>query len=451
MAADYPELQAAASAIFVEAVRAVDPQTCIGRCLRLQGSDLLVGEDVYPLTDIDRVYLVGIGKAAASMASRVEMLLGERITDGVIITKYGHGLDLQRCRLLEAGHPVPDEQGVAAGAALLELVAKVTANDLLLCLISGGGSALCPAPAAQVSLADKQSATRLLLASGATIHEINTIRKHLSRVKGGQLCRAANGGRIVSLILSDVIGDDLDIIASGITAPDPSTFGDCLAILARYNLTTQVPQTVLSHLQSGAEGLTGETPKPGDPVFTRVRNHVIGSLNDALTAASIKAAELGFRPLILTSTLQGEAREAARVLCSLALEVHRFGRPLQPPACLLAGGETTVTLGGKGLGGRNIEFALAGARELAGTPGILLLSAGTDGTDGPTDAAGAFADGSTTERARAIGLSPEDHLAGNDSYNFFAPLGDLFITGPTRTNVMDMVLFLITDTEDSHE
>ena len=316
-------------------------------------------------------------------------------------------------------------------------------DDLIICLISGGGSALCPAPAADITLADKQLVTRLLLASGATINEINTIRKHLSRIKGGGLCRAANGASIVSLILSDVIGDNPAVIASGITAPDPSTFGDCLAILTHYDLHHKVPEVVYKHLSSGANGLVQETPKPGDPLFSRVRNHIIGSNAIALAAAATKAQELGFQPLVLTSQLQGEARETAKVLCSIALESHRFGQPVRPPACLLAGGETTVTLHGHGLGGRNMEFALAGAKELAGTSGILLLSAGTDGTDGPTDAAGAFADGCTADRAGSLGLSLAEHLIANNSYNFFRPLGDLFITGPTCTNVMDLMILLI--------
>lgn len=439
----YEKLQDTAKEIFFTAIKAVDPEECVNRSLRLSGADLLIGEDIYSLATFRRLYLVGVGKAAAAMASAVEKLLGERIDDGVIITKYGHGVALNHCRLLEAGHPVPDIRGIEATTTLLDLVATATPDDLILCLISGGGSALCPAPTTGISLADKQATTRLLLASGATIHEINTLRKHLSRIKGGRLCRAANGARVVSLILSDVIGDDLDVIASGITAPDPSTFGDCLALLTRHKLLNQVPESVLRHLSKSAEDLSAETPKPGDPAFARVSNHIIGSITDALAAAADKAEELGFHPLILSSRLQGEARQAAKVLCSIALEARRYGRPIQPPACLLVGGETTVTLHGQGLGGRNMEFALAGAVELDGTPGILLLSAGTDGTDGPTDAAGAFADGSTANRAKTLQLSLSDGLANNDSYRFFQPLGDLFITGPTRTNVMDLVIFLI--------
>ena len=437
------QLQDHAKAIFWAAIKAVDPEECVNRRLQLTGTDLFIDQDVYPLATIGKLYLVGIGKAAATMAHAVEKLLGDGIDAGIIITKYGHGMDLKHCRLLEAGHPIPDANGVEATAALLNLVSQATSDDLILFLISGGGSALCPAPAVGITLADKQAATSLLLASGATIHEINTIRKHLSRIKGGQLCRAANGARMVSLIISDVIGGDLDIIASGITAPDPSTFSDCLAILSRYQLLDKIPAAVHQHLAAGVSGLAEETPKPGDPLFAKIRNHIIGANTDALAAAAGKAEALGFRPLILSSTLQGEAREAAGVLSSIAHESRRSGQPVQPPACLLAGGETTVTLRGGGLGGRNMEFALAAAMALAGTRGILLLSAGTDGTDGPTDAAGAFADGTTAVRAEALGLSPARHLADNDSYRFFQQLGDLFITGPTRTNVMDLAIFLV--------
>ncbi len=436
-------LQEKAKTIFLTALKAVDPEECIHRWLRCTDSQLLIGKDVYPLAAIRNLYLIGIGKAAAAMAHAAETILGDRIQDGVIITKYGHGMALKKSRLFEAGHPVPDTKGVEASMALLRLAASATPDDLILCLVSGGGSALCPAPATGIDLADKQTTTRMLLASGATIHEINTVRKHLSLIKGGRLCQVAGGTRLVSLILSDVIGDDMDIIASGITAPDPSTFADCQAILRRHQLQDKIPKSVQHHLSAGVLGEREETPKPGDPVFAKVRNHITGSISSALTAAASEAKMHGFKPLILTSRLQGEAREAAKVLCSIAIETRMSGWPIPAPACLLAGGETTVTLQGLGQGGRNMEFALAAALELAGTSGIQLLSAGTDGTDGPTDAAGAFADGTSISRAKALAKSAPQHLADNDSYNFFQPLGDLFITGPTRTNVMDLVIILI--------
>jgi glycerate 2-kinase len=437
------KLKKTATEIFKAALEEVSPERCIRRNIRLSGNNLSFGKTVYDLSRIHKLYLIGAGKASAAMASVIEKILGNKIHDGIIITKYAHGTPLKRCRLLEAGHPIPDENGCRAANALLDLVGTAEPNDLLLCLISGGGSALTPAPAPGIDLAGKQETTRLLLECGATIHEINIIRKHLSRIKGGRLCRAAGGAAIVSLILSDVIEDDLDIIASGLTAPDTSTFDDCLSILSTYNLFDRIPASVRQHIQEGAEGRGEETPKPGDEIFARVSNRIIGSISDALMAAQRKAALLGFRPMILTSTLHGEAREAARVITSIACEISKFSRPISAPACLLSGGETTVTVQGRGLGGRNTEFALAAAGELSGIPGIMLLSAGTDGTDGPTDAAGAFADGSTTARAGNLGLSAVRHLADNNSYNYFKLLQDLLITGPTRTNVMDLQILLI--------
>ncbi len=437
------QLKEKATLIFNAGIKAVDPEACVNRWLQLTAGDLRVGKDVYGLNQIKKLYLIGAGKASAAMGRSAEALLGDRIDDGLVVTKYGHGVPLSRCRLIEAGHPVPDENGMRAMDALLNLIATAGPEDLILCMLSGGGSALTPAPAEGISLSDKQETTRLLLSCGAAIHEINTIRKHLSRIKGGGLCRAANGARIVSLILSDVIGNDLDIIASGITAPDSGTFADCIAILSRYNLLERVPESVSRHLTLGISGRVAETPKPGDPVFAKVRNRIVGSIADALSAAENEARRLGFRPLILTSMIRGESREVAKVLCALAEEIRWSGRPVQAPACLLSGGETTVTLKGHGLGGRNMELALAAGIELAGIPQTLLLSAGTDGSDGPTDAAGAFADGSTIARAEALSISAAAHLADNDSYRFFEPLGDLLITGPTRTNVMDLQILLV--------
>ena len=437
------KLEADAVAIFNAGLRAVDPQDCVQKQLSLVSDRLTVGETVYPLPPSQKCYVIGMGKASASMARAAEAVLGSRIDHGLVITKYGHGLDLEHCNVLEADHPVPDENGVAATQALLDLISTAGPGDLVLCLISGGGSALSPAPVGGITLADKQAATRHLLACGATIHEINTIRKHLSRIKGGQLCRHAGGATVVALILSDVIGDDLDIIASGITAPDPGTFADCRAILSRYDLWDDIPRPVRDYLAAGLSGDAPETPKADDPVFGRVANTIVGSISAALTAAEAHAHALGYTPLRLSSMIQGEAVQVAKVLCAVAREVRLSGHPLPAPACLLAGGETTVTLRGNGLGGRNMELALSAAMELAGTENILCLSAGTDGTDGPTDAAGAIADGTTAQRAASLGLKPADFLANNDSYRFFDGLGDLFITGPTRTNVMDLQILLI--------
>jgi glycerate-2-kinase len=436
-------LKQTARTLFDAGVRAVAPDVCVTKHLLISGNRLCAGDIDLDLDRIRHIYVAGAGKASAAMAEEVEKMLGPRIHDGVVVTKYGHGLPLDHCRVIEAGHPVPDENGMAGAAALLDLVSGAGPDDLVLCLISGGASALTPLPADGITLADKQETTRQLLGCGATIHEINTIRKHLSGIKGGQLCAAARGARMVSLILSDVIGDDLDIIGSGMTAPDTGHFRDCRAILERHRIWDAAPEPVRKRILTGIEGQISDTPEPGDPVFSKVTNHVVGSLSDALSGAAIEAENQGFTPVVLSSVIQGEAKEAAKVLCAVAREVRRFGRPVKPPACLLCGGETTVTIRGNGTGGRNMELALAGALALQGTSGILLLSAGTDGTDGPTDAAGAFADGNTVSRAQHLGLSAEKHLNENNAYPFFKALDDLLITGPTRTNVMDMQILLI--------
>lgn len=444
------DLKKIATDIFCAGIDAVDPERCVKQFLRYGSNELSIGGKSYPLNKINNIFLIGFGKASAAMAMPVEAMLGNRITDGLIITKYGHGVPLRRCRIMEAGHPVPDDNGARATAALMDMVGTANADDLIICMISGGGSALTPAPAPGIDLADKQETTRLLLACGADIHEINTIRKHLSTIKGGQLCKRANGAAMVSLILSDVIGDDLDIIASGATAPDTATFDDCREILSRYGLLDQVPEPVSRHLSAGCRGQVEETPKPGSAVFNNVYNHIVGSISHALTAAENEAHRQGFNPLVLSSTIQGEAREVAKVLSAVTREVRCAGKPIRPPACLLSGGETTVKLKGSGKGGRNMEFALSAGIELTNLSQVLLLSAGTDGTDGPTDAAGAFADGSTVFRANSLKLSAYHHLDNNDAYPFFQALGDLLVTGPTRTNVMDLQIVLI-DTLESQK
>jgi hydroxypyruvate reductase len=318
----------------------------------------------------------------------------------------------------------------------METVSGAGADDLVICLVSGGASALLPYPAGEVTLADKQETTRRLLECGANIHEINTVRKHISSIKGGQLAAAAWPATVLSLILSDVIGDDLDVIGSGITAPDRSTFDDALAILDRFDLLERIPGAVRRHLEAGRS----ETPKEDHPAFRRTHNLVVGSNDLALSAAAVRARELGYRPLILSSFIEGETRDVARVHAAIAKEIRASGRPLRAPACVISGGETTVTIHGKGKGGRSQEFALAAAIDIAGMPSTVLLSGGTDGTDGPTDAAGAICDGRTISRSR---LPAREHLAQNDSYPFFDALGDLIRTGPTGTNVMDVRLVLV--------
>jgi hydroxypyruvate reductase len=429
--------------IFQAALKAVDPLEAVFRYVKRVDDGLQIGEHRFVFKDYDRILVVGAGKAGAPMARALEDLLGDRITDGVIVVKEGHGLPLAHVRTHEAGHPVPDERGIKGAEEILALVKNAGERDLVLCLISGGGSALLVAPAEGVTLEDKQEVTRLLLACGADIHEINTIRKHLSRAKGGGLARFAYPATVVSLILSDVIGDDLNVIASGPAVPDTSTFADTRQVLEKHDIWNRVPAAVQSRIDRGLKGDIEDTPKAGDAVFERCYSELVGTNLQALKAAGLKSEELGYRTLILSSTVEGEAREVAKVLTAIAREVRGSGNPLSAPACILCGGETTVTIQGGGKGGRNQELALASALVIDGVENVVVLAGGTDGNDGPTDAAGAMADGSSLVRARARGLDPLDFLRRNDSYHFFQPLEDLVITGPTRTNVMDVYMLLV--------
>ncbi len=424
-------------------LKAVDPEEAVRRHIEQIGNRLRVGERSYPLDGFRRIIVIGAGKGTAPMAKALEEILGDRLTSGWIIVKYGHGLPLKKIRVMEAGHPVPDQAGLEATSFILDRLRECTEEDLVLCAFSGGGSALTPALLPPLSFSEKQKTTQLLLESGATINELNALRKHLSTGKGGQFAKIAYPATVVSLFLSDVIGDPLDVIASGPTVPDPSTFADCLKIVERYGLTQKLPESVLDLLNKGAHGLIEDTPKTGDIVFEKVQNLVVGNNRAALLAAADEARVLGFQPLILSSFFQGEAREIAPALAGIGKEMVVSGHPISPPACILAGGETTVTIRGPGKGGRNQELALAAAIALEDWPRIALLSAGTDGTDGPTDAAGAFADGDTCKEALQKGINPVDYLLNNDSYNFFDQLGQLFKTGPTRTNVMDLICLLV--------
>jgi len=437
------DLRRAAQMIFLTGVRAANAYHAVNAHWRLEGQTLVAGRQRYPMETIKNVFVLGAGKASAVMAAAVEHLLGKRVTGGLINVKYGHTARLKRIELNECGHPVPDAAGVAGARRIMDIARRAGENDLVICLISGGASALLPAPAPPITLEEKQQVTRLLLACGATIHEINAVRKHISEVKGGQLARLAYPARVLSLLLSDVIGDPLDVIGSGPTAPDASTFADALAVLDKYGLRERVPAAVRERLERGAAGRIPETPKADDPVFERTQNLIVGNNRTAVDAAAKIARVFGFRPLVLSTMIEGETREVARVHAAIVREILASGRPARPPVCLISGGETTVTLRGNGLGGRNQEFVLAAAIELAGLPDVVVLSGGTDGTDGPTDAAGAIADGATQARAERIGLDARRMLADNDSYHFFEPLGDLIKTGPTNTNVMDLRLVLI--------
>jgi hydroxypyruvate reductase len=432
-----------AVAIFQAGVTAVDPAVAVRRHVERQGNSLKIGGRPYNLADFENIFVIGAGKASAAMAEPLEEILGERLTSGFLNVKYGHSRPLSRIHVNEAGHPLPDESGWLGAKKIIALLRSTGKRDLVIFLISGGGSALLPAPAEGLTLEDEQHMTSLLLECGATIHEINAVRKHISSVKGGQLARLAYPAVLVSLILSDVIGDRLDSIASGPTVPDESTFEICLRILEKYGLTARIPAAVLDYLEKGVRREIGETPKPGDPAFDRTQNVVIASNAQAVEAAAEKARTLGYHSLILSTFIEGETREIARMHTALAKEIIRSGRPIRRPACLISGGETTVTIHGPGLGGRNQEFSLAAAIEIDGLDSVVVLSGGTDGTDGPTEAAGAIADSTTAQRGRALGFEPEAYLRNNDSYHFFQPLGDLLVTGPTFTNVMDLHLVLV--------
>lgn len=416
--------------------------------LRIEEGCLLIKkggdpEKIIDLNAFNKIFLIGTGKASASMARTIEEIFGERITKGVVTTKYGHILPVKKTEVIEAGHPVPDQKGLEAAKKVQILLKESGPTDLVIFLLSGGGSALLPFPADGISLEEKQEVTQLLLNCGADIKEINTIRKHISQIKGGWLARWAYPSTVLAFILSDVVGDQLDVIGSGPTVPDPSTFEDALAILKRYDLLKEVSPSIRKYLLSGKEGKAEETPKPGDPAFEWVYNILIGSNIIALEAAEKEASSFGFNTLILSSSIVGEAREAARFHSAIAKEVISSGNPLPRPACIISGGETIVTIKGHGLGGRNQEFALAGAFEISGLEKVVILSGGTDGTDGPTDASGAIADYTTIDRARSMGLDPKAHLENNNAYPFFQSLGDLLMTGPTHTNVMDVRILLV--------
>lgn len=423
--------------IFHSAVEAANPYQCV-----LRNCDAI--RSLYRSGEFSRLMVVGFGKASPAMAQAMEDALGDLIDAGVVITKYGHGHAGQggKIRLFESGHPIPDENGCKAAGEIVNLVGPADGRTLVVCLISGGGSSLFVSPRRGITLAEKRVVTDLLLKSGADIGELNTVRKHLSMVKGGRFAEIVHPATTVSLILSDVIGDRLDVIASGPTAPDPSTYNDAVAVLAKYGLIEKVPEPVAMLLDMGTRGVIPETPKPGDPVFAKVTNRVVGSNLTALEAARSRAEALGFRAEIVSAEISGEARETGRWLARKALAAQG-SMGMREPLYLISGGETTVSVTGEGKGGRNMELALAFALEIEGTSGITLLSAGTDGTDGPTDAAGAVVDGMTTAAARAAGIDPEAYLRDNDSYEFFRKSGGLLVTGPTGTNVMDLQLVLI--------
>ena len=432
-----------AVSIFQKGLQAVEPGAAIKNYCRLEGNRLFIGDNVYNLSIYKNLFVIGAGKASAPMAASIEDILGERITKGIINVKYKHAVHLDRIKLIEAGHPVPDKNGQNGASAILDLARSAEKNDLVLCLISGGGSALLPLPYNSLTLKDKQKTIKELLACGASIHEINAIRKHTSMIKGGRLALAAYPATLVSLILSDVVGDDLDVISSGPTVADSSTYIDCVKTFEKYDIIKKLPENIINHIKAGVSGKVTESPKTGDPVFEKTYNLVIGSNIEAILAAKLHAEGLEYKTIVLSSMIEGETRDVAKVHGAIAKEIIKTGNPLPPPACILSGGETTVTLRGKGLGGRNQEFSLAAAIDIAGAESIVVLSGGTDGTDGPTDAAGAIADNKTFKKAKDMGIDPYYFLENNDSYHFFKKLDDLLITGPTNTNVMDLRIIIV--------
>ncbi len=437
------QLRRDARAIFDAGVAAADSFLAVERHVSIDRQILRVAGKDYDLDRYRRVIILGAGKASARMAQALEGLLLNRISGGVINVKRGSAVPLRAITVNEAGHPLPDQAGYDGAHAMVELAQAAGDSDLIFCLISGGGSALLPYPADGITLAEKCQTTEALLACGAAIGEINAIRKHISKVKGGRLASLAFPATVISLVLSDVVGDPIDGIASGPTAPDSTTFAECLRIIKKYGIKTRIPPAVWNLLQSGASGALAETPKAGDRVFAEVQNVIVGSNRLTLEAASRSAAALGYKSLLLSSFIEGETTVVAALHAAVAKEISATGNPVERPACVLSGGETTVTVRGSGLGGRNQEFALAAAVQISGIGGVVILSGGTDGSDGPTDAAGALADGTTLSRAQRLGLDAEVYLRDNDSYHFFERLGDLLVVGPTFTNVMDLRVMLL--------
>lgn len=438
-----------AAQILGAAIAAADPAAAVHRTVRRAGDRLTVADRTYDLGALSNLFVVGAGKASARMAAALESLVGDRVTAGVVTTKRGYVERLRNVDLVEAGHPLPDQAGLEGARRIVDLVRAAGAGDLVLVLISGGGSALLPMPADGISLEEKIAATDLLLRSGATINEVNAVRKHLSRVKGGWLARHASPATVVTLILSDVLGNPLDVIASGPTVPDPTTFCDALTVVDRCDLRARLPAAVRGYLELGASGAAPETPKPGDRVFDRAQTAVIGDITLAAAAAADRARALGYQVDLRATNVQGEAREVGARFGQMIREMRMSMREVPRPTCVIMGGETTVTVLGRGRGGRNQELALGAASGLDGLSQTLVAACGTDGTDGPTDAAGAVVDGTTLERARAAGLDPMRALADNDAYAFFEALGDLIVSGPTNTNVNDLWLGLMGKAPDA--
>ena len=448
LAKDVECLRADLDRIAQAALIAVAPETCLRRAVHVEGDQLHIAKEpfakeTFDLSRIQRILVVGMGKASARMAATLEELLGERISGGLVVTADGYRVAARKIKIVEASHPVPDARGRAAADRIVALLNEAEEDDLVVVLISGGGSALLPSPASGITLSDLAATNELLLRSGAKIQEINTVRKHLSQVKGGQLARHAFPAQVLALVLSDVPGDPLNAIASGPTVGDPTTFDQAKRILRQYRLWEEIPDPVRERIEAGIRGEIEETPKPGDDVLQRVTTTIIGSGSDALDAAREEGDRLGYHTLSLTTTLEGEAREVGKIMAALAREEASSGRPVPLPALIIAAGETTVTVRGTGKGGRNQELALSAAQGIEGIPQVVIASLGTDGRDGPTDAAGGMVDGRTVGRMRERGIDPGEYLEQNNSYKALEEAGDLIVTGPTGTNVADICMILV--------
>lgn len=438
----HPGARALLTRLFQAALQAVDPYEAVCRQVSLRRGRLTIGSQRYSLQPQHRIVVVGAGKASARMAQALERQLGPRINTGLVVVKYGHGAPTKKIRIAEAGHPVPDAAGLQASRMILALIRTLKPDDLLIVLLSGGASSLLPAPAPGIGLRDKQRTTKLLLRSGATIQEMNAVRKHLSRMKGGQLA-AATPARVASVILSDVIGNDLGTIGSGPTAPDPTTFREAWTIMERYGVSARFPASVRRRLEAGISKSVAETPKAGAALFRRVHNVLIGDNEAAVDAVVQLAKGQGLQTLVLSTTVTGEAREIAKLFGAMAREIVSKGRPVRSPCCVIAGGETTVTIRGQGKGGRAQEFALAAAPEIAGLAKVWVAGFATDGTDGPMSVAGAVVNGETAARAKLGRLNLHRALQENDAYPFFKKLNGHIVTGPTGTNVNDLYLLLV--------
>lgn len=443
-------LRATAKAIFRAGLDSVRAEKAVPASVRIEktrggkhpGERLKIGKRRYKLRPGGRLIVTGAGKASSHMARAVERILGRRIDGGVVVTQKGHAVPCQRVEIVEANHPVPDAAGIKAAEKIGKLLDDAGEDDLVLCLLSGGGSALLPAPADGISLKDKRAVTDALLKAGAPIEALNCVRKHLSRLKGGQFAYRAHPARLVTLAISDVVGDPFDVIASGPTCGDPTTFADARRELKHYGVWRAIPANVRKHIESGVAGGIADTPEPSDPVFRHVHNFIVANNATALAAAAAEARRRGFKPLILTRRMQGEAREVGKFLVGIAAGIRAEGTPARPPACILLGGETTVTVKGSGVGGRCQEMVLSFLDNINNETGLCLLAAGTDGKDGPTPSAGAIADMKSLQIAKKQGIDPGSFLSENNSQEFFGSFGELISTGPTGTNVMDLVVLL---------